>query len=179
MSPSVVTSNAEKRIDQVISDQLLVILKPLLAAQRQAKIREVSRQLRIALLGDKEVIKSLRVLVPEFGKIEKEWVTTAQAAEIMGFSRPYMTALLDSSDFAGKVHKSSGGHRRVLASDVRDWMIKNNVHYPLTEEDLASLREPVPSEFFEEEDMTPEEEAVRMKEIELADEESMKYRPRR
>lgn len=175
MSTAIVTSKAEQCIDQVISSQLLRILKPWLDPQQQMKLRDASRQLRVALLRDQAVIESLQVLVPA---LEKPWLTTPEAAEMMGFSRPYMTALLDSKDFAGKVHKSTGGHRRVLRSDVQDWMVKHGVNFPLTERDSTSLREPVSSEFFEEDELTPEEEACRMEEIENASKEAMQYRPR-
>lgn len=178
MSSAVVTSKAEECIDRVISSQLLRILKPLLAPQEQTKIRDVSRQVRVALLGDKSAVESIRVLMPAHGESQDKWLTTAEAAELIGFSRPYMTAILDSKDFAGKVQKSSGGHRRVRASDVKDWMMINDINFPLSESDLVVLREPVPSEFFEEEELSEEEEKKRIEEINLANIESLKYRPK-
>ena len=176
MNTAIVTSKAEDCIDQIISSQLLRTLK--LAPQQQPRLLEISRQVRVALLGNKEAIASLQVLVPRLDQDQKEWLTTAQAADLVGFSRPYMTALLDSKDFAGKVQKSTGGHRRVLASDVRDWMGRNGVNYPLTKDDLESLNAPVPAEFFEGSEISAQEEAIRMEEIERANRESMQYRPR-
>jgi hypothetical protein len=106
------------------------------------------------------------------------WVTFTQAAEITGFSAPYMTALLESRDFAGKIEDSILGCV-VRASDVRAWMVEHDVRYPLSKEDLALLAEPTPPEFFEEDELSPEEEARLQKQMELDHEESMKYRPTR
>ena len=46
-----------------------------------------------------------------------EWISTQEAANRCGFSRPFVAALLDSGTYTGKVHRTGGGHRRVLASE--------------------------------------------------------------
>ena len=79
------------------------------------------------------------------------WLTTEQAAEKMGFSLPYVVALLASSDFEGKTIRNGYGIFRVQAAAVHDWKTKNGVNFPPTEKDLALLREPIPSEFFDDE----------------------------
>ena len=46
-----------------------------------------------------------------------EWISTQEAANRCGYSRPFVAALLDSGTYTGKVHRTGGGHRRVLASE--------------------------------------------------------------
>lgn len=46
-----------------------------------------------------------------------EWISTQEAAKRCGFSRPFVAALLDSGAYTGKVHRTAGGHRRVLANE--------------------------------------------------------------
>lgn len=78
-------------------------------------------------------------------------LTTEQAAEKMGFSLPYVVALLTTSDFDGQTIRNGDGIFRVQTAAVQDWMTKNGVNFPPTEEDLALLREPISSEFFDDE----------------------------
>ncbi|MDD2609901.1 MAG: hypothetical protein PHX60_09455 [Giesbergeria sp.] len=48
-----------------------------------------------------------------------EWITTQEAANRCGFSRPFVAALLDSGAYRGKVQRTPGGHRKVLASEFQ------------------------------------------------------------
>lgn len=50
-------------------------------------------------------------------KPDKVWISTQEAAKRCGFSRPFVAALLDSGAYLGKVQRSAGGHRKVLASE--------------------------------------------------------------
>jgi excisionase family DNA binding protein len=81
----------------------------------------------------------------------ESWLTTEQAAEKLGFSLPYVVALLNSSDFKGQFIRCGDGIFRVQSASVEAWMTKNGVNFPTSEEDLALLREPTPSEFFDDE----------------------------
>ena len=48
-------------------------------------------------------------------------ISTAQAAEILGYSRPYVAMLIDNKKLAG-ASVTEGGHRRVPESSVRAWI---------------------------------------------------------
>lgn len=54
------------------------------------------------------------------GQSEK-MLTTEQAAELMGCSRPYVVMLIDNNKLTGAM-TTAGGHRRVPASSVRAWI---------------------------------------------------------
>jgi excisionase family DNA binding protein len=53
-------------------------------------------------------------------------ISTAQAAELLGFSRPYVAMLIDQNKLAGAT-VSAGGHRRVSRAAVLDWKAKHQV----------------------------------------------------
>ena len=55
---------------------------------------------------------------------EKDWISTQEAANRCGFSRPFVAALLDSGTYAGKVHRTAGGHRKVLANEFEALVAK-------------------------------------------------------
>ncbi len=65
-----------------------------------------------------------------------KWLTTQEAAGVMGFSLPYAAALFSSAEFEGKVQKVDG-QLLVLYSSVRAWMWRNGVNFPLNAEDIA------------------------------------------
>lgn len=46
-----------------------------------------------------------------------EWITTQEAANRCGVSRPFVATLLDSGTYQGQVTRTTGGHRKVLASE--------------------------------------------------------------
>lgn len=69
-----------------------------------------------------------------------DWISTQEAANRCGFSRPFVVALLDSGTYAGKVHRSSGGHRKVLANEFEALVAKACVPAPKT---LAQARKTV------------------------------------
>ena len=50
----------------------------------------------------------------------KDQISTAQAAEILGYSRPYVAMLIDQNKLTGAT-VSSGGHRRVSRAAVLAW----------------------------------------------------------
>lgn len=53
---------------------------------------------------------------------EEEWITTQEAANRCGVSRPFVVMLLDSGAYEGQVSRTSGGHRKVLASEFKRLM---------------------------------------------------------
>lgn len=69
-----------------------------------------------------------------------EWISTQEAANRCGFSRPFVAALLDSGNYNGKVHRTAGGHRKVLASEFEALVAKASAAAPKT---LAQARKAV------------------------------------
>ena len=61
-----------------------------------------------------------------------EWISTQEAASRCGFSRPFVAALLDSGAYTGKVHRTAGGHRRVLANEFQALVAEAAVAAPKT-----------------------------------------------
>lgn len=55
-----------------------------------------------------------------------ELISTAQAAELLGYSRPYVAMLIDQQKLEGAT-VSSGGHRRVPRAAVLAWKAKHQV----------------------------------------------------
>lgn len=65
-------------------------------------------------------------------KPEKLWISTQEAANRCGFSRPFVAALLDSGTYQGKVLRTAGGHSKVLASEFEALVAKASVTAPKT-----------------------------------------------
>ena len=74
------------------------------------------------------------------------------AANRCGFSRPFVAALLDSGTYTGKVHRTAGGHRKVLASEF-EALVAGIVAYVLeangTRLDVVTEIEPSATVHFE------------------------------
>lgn len=69
-----------------------------------------------------------------------EWITTQEAANRCGFSRPFVAALLDSGAYQGKVQRTPGGHRKVLANEFQALVAQASAQAPKT---LAQARQAV------------------------------------
>ena len=180
--PSLYVSQAKACIYRAICHQLLLAMAPLLqsgSSQKEPQVHGVSRQIRKALLADPRVVESLQILLARINRKRAQWLTAEQAASMMGFSLPYASALFDSDEFEGKVKKSAGGHRRILACAVRDWMRANGVNFPLTPGETQALEKPVPAEFFDESSaLSDAEEKSRWQEILAANKRAKADRPR-
>jgi transglutaminase-like putative cysteine protease len=60
-----------------------------------------------------------------------EWLRTEQVAKLLGFSAPYVRALLDNElFFRGKVRRSEGGQRSVSRAHVEEWRRLRGVPTP-------------------------------------------------
>ncbi len=70
----------------------------------------------------------------------EEWISTQEAANRCGFSRPFVAALLDSGAYQGKVQRTPGGHRKVLAGEFEALVAKASEEAPRT---LAQARKAV------------------------------------
>lgn len=61
-----------------------------------------------------------------------EWISTQEAANRCGFSRPFVAALLDSGCYEGAVRRTPGGHRKVLATEFETLVAKASAAAPKT-----------------------------------------------
>ncbi len=79
------------------------------------------------------------------------WVSTQGAADLSGFSRPFVAALLDSGAYDGEIHRSpKGGHRKVKASEFQSWIARHadkaDAPRTLAQARVQAVRTPTPSE---------------------------------
>lgn len=65
----------------------------------------------------------IRDLTAMEGK-EQEMLSTQEAAQLMGCSRPYVAMLIDAGTLEGSV-TSKGGHRKVPKASVQRWIEQN------------------------------------------------------
>lgn len=82
------------------------------------------------------------------------------AANRCGFSRPFVAALLDSGTYTGKVHRTAGGHRKVLASEFEALVAKASACAPKT---LTQARKAVDLRRLDEAPATPRKERKQSK----------------
>jgi excisionase family DNA binding protein len=59
--------------------------------------------------------------------IVETMLSTEQAAQLMGRSRPFVAMLIDGGKILG-AQTTAGGHRRVPESSVKNWIAENKVH---------------------------------------------------
>lgn len=90
-----------------------------------------SRSVRLQLIRHLADIESQTVGIemPESPKpinTSNDLLSTAQAAELLGYSRPYVAMLIDQNQLKGAT-VSAGGHRRVSRAAVLDWKAKHQV----------------------------------------------------
>lgn len=105
------------------------------SADIDAIAASLARQLA-KLTGESSCAKRGKVLtVPR-----DEWISTQEAANRCGFSRPFVAALLDSGCYQGAVQRTPGGHRKVLASEFEALVAKASAEAPRT---LAQARKAV------------------------------------
>lgn len=102
----------------------------------QERIPEFSKALAARIIGNPELLATMSQLAP---KPEKLWLTTEEAAKMSGFSRPFIAAVLDSSTYVGAVNRTAKGHRRVLASEFRQWLSGlGKIEVPMTLDDIRT-----------------------------------------
>lgn len=85
-----------------------------------------SRSTRILLIRHLVDIESQQLGIETTGQFSgsNDLLTTAQAAQLLGYSRPYVAMLIDQKKLTGAT-VSSGGHRRVPRSAVLAWKEKH------------------------------------------------------
>ena len=70
--------------------------------------------------------QSVGIEMPKSVAASNELISTAQAAELLGFSRPHVAMLIDQNKLKGAT-VSAGGHRRVSLAAVLDWKAAHQV----------------------------------------------------
>ena len=87
-----------------------------------------SRSARLQLIRHLVDIESqsLGIEMPKSIAAANDLISTAQAAELLGYSRPYVAMLIDQNKLKGAT-VSAGGHRRVSRAFVLDWKAKHQV----------------------------------------------------
>ena len=82
-----------------------------------------ARMLLIRHLVDIETVQA-GITVPPKPAAATELIGTAQAAGLLGYSRPYVAMLIDQNQLEGAT-VSAGGHRRVPRASVLAWKEKH------------------------------------------------------
>ena len=87
-----------------------------------------SRSVRLQLIRHLADIESQTVGIemPKAVATADDLIGTAQAAELLGYSRPYVAMLIDQNKLKGAT-VSAGGHRRVSRVTVMDLKAKHQV----------------------------------------------------
>jgi excisionase family DNA binding protein len=70
--------------------------------------------------------QTVGVEMPTSVTAANDQISTAQAAELLGYSRPYVAMLIDQNKLKGAT-VSAGGHRRVSRAAVLDWKATHQV----------------------------------------------------
>jgi excisionase family DNA binding protein len=70
--------------------------------------------------------QSVGIEMPKSVAAANDLISTAQAAELLGYSRPYVAMLIDQNKLKGDT-VSAGGHRRVSRAAVLDWKAMDQV----------------------------------------------------
>ena len=106
-----------------VSDQVANALHQVLEATTPA-----SRSARLQLIRHLVDIESqsVGVAMPTPADAANDLISTAQAAELLGYSRPYVAMLIDQNQITGAT-VSTGGHRRVSRAAVLDWKARQQV----------------------------------------------------
>jgi excisionase family DNA binding protein len=110
-------------ITGALSDQVATALHQVLEATTPQ-----SRNARLMLIRHLVDIESqtLGFEIPEPLIASTDLISTAQAAELLGYSRPYVAMLIDQNRLQGAT-VSAGGHRRVSRAAVLEWKAKHQV----------------------------------------------------
>lgn len=116
-------AKVRKSLQQMIDVELSTVLRstprPAARILSLKSIHEMSKDIAERMIGNAQFFATVGQIAV---KQEKEWLTTEEAAQLSGFSRPFIAALLDGPTYTGTVNRTQKGHRRVLASDFRQWL---------------------------------------------------------
>jgi excisionase family DNA binding protein len=112
---------AKKQASTTVSSKVAYALHQLLDATTPQ-----SRNTRLLLIRHLVDIESQAagIEIPKTLAVANDLISTAQAAELLGYSRPYVAMLIDQNKLKGAT-VSSGGHRRVSRATVLAWKDKH------------------------------------------------------
>ncbi len=87
-----------------------------------------SRSARLQLIHHLVDIESqtVGIRMQKSAAAANDLISTVQAAELLGYSRPYVAMLIDQKKLKGAT-VSAGGHRRVSRAAVLDWKARHQV----------------------------------------------------
>ena len=102
-----------------VANALHQVLESATPASRSARLQLIRH------LVDVES-QSVGIEMPKSVAAANDLISTAQAAELLGYSRPYVAMLIDQNKLKGAT-VSAGGHRRVTRAAVLDWKAKHQV----------------------------------------------------
>jgi len=119
-SPRIVRAKRVKGSKRNLIDSgvLRVVLHEVLESQEDAS-RQIRGELQLYLA---QVILSQDMRLTQASK--DRMLSTQEAAQMMGRSRPHVAMLIDSGKLPG-AQTTAGGHRRVPESSVKAWIAQN------------------------------------------------------
>jgi excisionase family DNA binding protein len=175
-------TKARKNLSSMITDRLAQSLRGAgtLPPKTFAALGPASRSIVEGLIADRKTVLALTTLL-EAAEVATDkghdpWLKTEEAAQLMGFSRPYVTALIDAGEFGTGASKTGKGHRRVRASAVEKWLRDHQVQ-PVKREQAQYSNDM--AEFFELPKLTQTKTRKLARIISDARDESLKHRPTR
>jgi hypothetical protein len=121
--------SAESKVRKTLQDMLDVELSAVLRSETRAgarlpslkTIHAMSKEIAERMVENPTFLKAVGEIAI---KQDKQWLTTEDAAKMSGFSRPFIIALLDGPTYSGTVNRTEKGHRRVLATEFKQWLIR-------------------------------------------------------
>lgn len=116
-----------RRMPQVL-DALHEVLE---GSDTIARATRTRLQMHLIKISDKLITE------PGHKSDDADLLTTEQAAQLMGHSRPYVAMLIDSNKLKG-ASVSAGGHRRVPRSSVLAWIKKANLKTKVVDTDYRT-----------------------------------------
>ena len=130
---SVAVSGEEREIARISSEKL-------------AKFRNKTLKVQLGRKGECTIPASAIPLLAEMLSVMAEGqavtvvpvqteLTTQQAAEVLGVSRPFLIKLLDNGEIP---HRLVGTHRRVLLNDILQYRRQTDRHRETSLEELAA-----------------------------------------
>ena len=102
-----------------VANALHQVLEATTPASRSARLQLIRHLVDIES-------QSVGIEMPMSVAAANDLISTAQAAELLGYSRPYVAMLIDQNKLKGAT-VSAGGHRRVSRAAVLDWKDKHQV----------------------------------------------------
>ncbi len=106
-------------VSEKVASALHQVLEATTPASRSARLQLIRHLVDIES-------QSVGIEIPKAVVTVNDLISTAQAAELLGYSRPYVAMLIDQNQLKGAT-VSAGGHRRVSRAAVLDWKAKRQV----------------------------------------------------